>query len=234
MLEYSSIPLAFVAGVISILSPCVWPLLPMTVGITRSSGVRGVLAMGAGLSLAFAIAGSLLTFVLVSLELDPELFRYVSAALLLVMGVTLVVKPLSDWLSLRLSNWMSRSGVNSSALDWMGPFGSGLLTGVVWLPCVGPTLGAAIALASVGQDLGMAFVIMLAFGLGTASVMIIAGLTSSAALRKLNQRVISGGQTGKHLLGYTLLILGAAVLLGLDKALETIAVNWLPDWAVSF
>ncbi|MDP2548450.1 cytochrome c biogenesis CcdA family protein [Oceanobacter sp. 4_MG-2023] len=234
MLEFSSIPLAFVAGMLSILSPCVWPLLPMTVGVARANGKMGVLAMGAGLSLAFAIAGSLLTFVLVSLGLDPELFRYFSAALLIVMGLILVIRPLADALTLRLSMWMSRRNINSAKLDWMGPFGTGLLTGIVWLPCVGPTLGAAIALASVGQDLALAFVIMLAFGLGTAAVMIVAGLTSSAALRRLNNRMISGGRAGKYLLGSMMLLLGLSVLLGIDKLAERWAVGWLPTWMVSF
>jgi cytochrome c biogenesis protein CcdA len=45
-----------------------------------------------------------------------------------------------------------------------GQFGVGALLGFVWLPCVGPTLGAAITLASLGQSLSMAFAIMFTFG----------------------------------------------------------------------
>ena len=56
--------------------------------------------------------------------------------------------------------------------------------GLVWLPCGGPTLGAAIALASVGQSMPMAFVVMLAYGLGTAGVLLGAGLASESALRR--------------------------------------------------
>lgn len=232
MLDGGALPLAFLAGVVSILSPCVWPLLPMTVSAAGNSGRTGVLALGAGLSLSFAIAGSLLTYVLVQLNINPEFFRYVSASLLLIAGAILVIPALSNAVSVRLSGWMSKANINTSSMDWAGPFGIGMLTGVVWLPCVGPTLGAAIALASTGESLGMAFVTMLMFGLGTASVLVAVGLTSRQVLRKMSGQVTGGANRAKTVLGIVMLVLGLLVLTGGDKALEVWALDWLPEWSV--
>ena len=83
-LELSALPLALLAGVLSVLSPCVWPLVPIVMGSAAGAGRSGPLALAAGLSVSFALAGTLLSFALISLGLDPELFRYAAATLLVV------------------------------------------------------------------------------------------------------------------------------------------------------
>lgn len=234
-LEFGSLPLAFAAGVLSVLSPCVWPLVPIVMGSAAGAGRAGPVALALGLSLAFAIAGTLLSFLLVSLELDPELFRHVAAVLLLVVALALVVPRFSAWLTAKLSSLTAgvdtgRAGAASGAA---GQFWIGLLLGLVWLPCVGPTLGAAIALASLGQQFVQSFIVMLLFGLGTALTLLGAGLASAGLLKRLRPSLLAGASAGKRWLGWALLVLGVLVLSGLDKRLEAWAIGWLPDFATS-
>jgi cytochrome c-type biogenesis protein len=94
----------------------------------------------------------------------------------------------------------------------------------------GFALGAAIVLASMGQDMGVAFVVMLAYGVGTAGVLLLAGVLSVRALARWRSGLMKGGGFGKRLLGWTLLLLGGLVLTGLDKYLEAMAVQMVPDW----
>ena len=115
-----------------------------------------------------------------------------------------------------------------------GQFGVGGLLGLVWLPCVGPTLGAAIGLASMGQSIGLAFLTMLAYGLGTGTVLLAAGLASRRALVRWRPTLIRGADRGRRLLGGLLLLLGILVLSGLDKRLEALAVSFVPEWALAF
>lgn len=233
-LDLASLPLALVAGVVTILSPCVWPLVPVVMSSAATSGRTGPLFLAIGLSTAFALSGTVLTLLLLTLGLDPELFRYVAASLLIVVGLILVIKPLSDWVTLRLSGISSRFGGagRPTAGSPIGQFGVGALLGLVWLPCVGPTLGAAIALASLGQDLILAFLVMFTFGLGTAAMLLIAGLATGRLLQTLRPTLMTGAQTGKYLLGGLLLGLGLLVWTGIDKMLEAWALGWLPDWAI--
>lgn len=232
-LELTSIPLALVAGVLSVLSPCVWPLVPVVMSsAATTSGRAGPALLALGLSVSFAVAGTALTLLLVSTGLDPELFRYVAAGLLIVVALTLLFRSIGDSLTRRLSgisNWAAadRSAEHVSAA---GQFGVGALLGLVWLPCVGPTLGAAIALASLGQNLGMAFLVMFTFGVGTSAVLLVAGLASGRLLARWRPRLMASTSWGKKLLGGTLLLLGLLVLTGIDKALETMAVRALPEW----
>jgi cytochrome c-type biogenesis protein len=230
-LELAAVPLAFAAGVVGVLSPCVWPLVPVVTSSAATSGRTGPLFLALGLSLSFALAGTLLTFLLVSLGLDPELFRYVAAAMLLAVAAVLLVRPLSEAATLALSRLTGRLPAGSGAsTSGPGQFGVGLLLGVVWLPCVGPTLGAAIALASFGQSLGAAFAVMLAYGIGTAGILLVAGLLSGRLLARWRPGLLASGGFGKKLLGGTLLLLGLLVLSGVDKTLEAMAVGIVPEW----
>ncbi len=234
-LELTSIPLALVAGMLSILSPCVWPLVPVVMSSAATSGRAGPVMLGLGLSASFALAGTVLTLFLVSTGLDPELIRYLAAGLLIAFAVFLLVKPLGDWLTVRLSLLTGRfqMGGPSESVSAAGQFGVGALLGLVWLPCVGPTLGAAIGLASLGQDMGLAFVVMLAFGVGTAGVLLAAGLTSGTLLARWRPRLMTKSERGKKLLGWALLALGLLVITGIDKVLEAFALGILPEWALS-
>ena len=233
-LSLGAIPLAFFAGMLSILSPCVWPLVPIVMGSAAGVGRMGPLALAAGLSLAFAFAGSLLSFVLVNLGLDPELFRFAAAAMLVLVAVPLLVAPVGLWLNNTLSRLVSGVNMgNAPAATWHAQFGVGMLLGIVWLPCVGPTLGAAIALASLGQQMLTAFLVMLAFGAGTAAMLLVAGLLSSSVLLAWKPRLLQGAGHGKRWFGGAMLVLGIMVLSGVDKWLEAWAIGWLPDWAVS-
>lgn len=234
-LELTSIPLALVAGVLSILSPCVWPLVPVVMSSAATSGRAGPVMLGLGLSGSFAVAGTVLTYVLVSTGLDPEFIRYIAAVLLIAVAVFLLVKPIGDWIAARLSMLTGRFHIGQASDDVSaaGQFGVGALLGLVWLPCVGPTLGAAIGLASLGQDMGLAFIVMLAFGVGTAGALLATGFASGKLLAKWRPRVMSKSGRGKKLLGWVLLGLGVLVVTGVDKMLEAVALGILPEWLLS-
>jgi cytochrome c-type biogenesis protein len=231
----AAVPLALVAGVFGVLSPCVWPLVPVVTSSAATSGRGGPLFLALGLSLSFAVAGTVLTLLLVRTGLDPELFRYVAAGLLVVVGATLAVRRLSDRVTFRLSTLSARLdiGPGAEASSARSQFGVGALLGIVWLPCVGPTLGAAIGLASMGQSMSMAFVVMLAYGVGTAGVLLAAGVASDRVLARWRPALLRGGGRGKKLLGWTLIALGFLVLTGFDKYLETLAVDLVPAWVYS-
>jgi len=234
-LELTSIPLAALAGMLSILSPCVWPLVPAVMSSATTGGRAGPWFLGLGLCFSFAAGGTVLTFALLNLGLDTEILRYIAATMLVLIGVTLVWERAGYQLSAALSRATSRfQGVGmEGTASAGGQFGVGALLGLVWLPCVGPTLGAAIALASMGQSMFMAFVVMFAFGAGCAAVLLAAGFASRGALNRLRPGLLARAEQGKKLLGWTLLLLAVLVLTGFDKVLETWALQHLPDWAIS-
>jgi cytochrome c biogenesis protein CcdA len=114
-----------------------------------------------------------------------------------------------------------------------GQFILGLLLGIVWSPCVGPTLGAAIVLASQGHALLQAAIVMALFGLGAGLPLIALGVVSRQALMRWRGHLLATGQGGKKLLGVILLLAGLLILAGLDKSFETWVLNIAPEWLTS-
>jgi cytochrome c-type biogenesis protein len=233
-LDLASIPLAGAAGALSILSPCVWPLVPAVMSAAATGGRLGPWYLGLGLAVSFAFAGTVLSFLLLSLALDPQVLRPLAAGLLVVIAVVLIVPSAAQWLTGALSRLTANTNVAGFTPSGpAGQFAVGALLGLVWLPCVGPTLGAAIALASLGERMASAFMVMLAFGIGTASVLVLAGLASKQALGRWRSGIVIGAERGKKILGVTLLVVATLVVTGADKVLEALALQMLPSWAIS-
>ena len=192
------------------------------------------LGVASGLALAFSLAGGVLSWLLIEAGLNSLIFRDFSAALLIIVGTVLISKTLSEKTSSLLSGFTARANTASVNFleQWLGPFGVGLMLGFVWLPCVGPTLGAAIALASRGQDLFLASMVMLSFGLGTATSLLIAATGLHSLFKKSAPRWFTLMMSrGKTLLGVLLCVLGMLVLTGLDLKFEALILPYLPDWS---
>lgn len=227
------IALAFAAGLLSILSPCVLPLLPIVLGAAVTQHRWGPLALAAGLAISFTGLGLLIAVAGFSLGLDANVFRVVAAIIMIAMGLVLLMPAWQTRLATAggpVSDWTDRTFGGFSGSGLSGQFAMGLLLGAVWSPCVGPTLGAASLLASQGRDLAQVAVTMAAFGLGAALPLAILGLLSRSALMKMRGRMLSAGQFGKALLGVALLLIGIGIVTGADKWIETVLVNASPAW----
>jgi cytochrome c-type biogenesis protein len=225
--------LSFVAGVLSILSPCVLPLVPIVLGAAASEQKWGPAALAAGLSVSFVAIGLFVATIGFSVGLDGDVFRYVAAVFMIAIGVVLMVPRLQAGLALAggpVANWADRrrSSLNSSGLGRQ--FGVGVLLGAVWSPCVGPTLGAASLLAAQGRDLSQVGLTMFVFGLGAALPLLALGLLSREAMLRWRHRLAAAGHGLKAGFGAILVTIGALVITGLDKTVETALVEASPQW----
>ncbi|MGD9711395.1 MAG: cytochrome c biogenesis CcdA family protein, partial [Thermomicrobiales bacterium] len=111
-----------------------------------------------------------------------------------------------------------------------GQFILGLTLGIVWSPCVGPTLGAASLLAAQGRELAQVSVTMLAFGLGASLPLIGLGVASRRMLVRSRGSLAVIGQGGKAVLGGVACLVGLFILTGLDRPFEAFLVNASPAW----
>jgi len=225
--------LGLVAGALSTLSPCVLPLVPVVIASAVNAHRWGALALGLGLALSFAFIGIFLAMAGASLGLDPDTFRTVGAVILAVFGLILLVPKLQDVFAsatARLSNSGNQLLARVTFEGITGQFLVGLLLGVVWSPCVGPTLGAATTLASQGRDLAQIGLLMLIFGIGAAAPLVLFGSLSRASLTKVRGRLLNAGKYGKQLLGIVMLSLGVLIATGADKSVEAWILDRTPDW----
>ncbi|NEX60075.1 cytochrome c biogenesis CcdA family protein [Noviherbaspirillum galbum] len=221
------------AGLLSTLSPCVLPILPILLGSATAEHPRAPLALAGGLAMSYAIIGTLIAWAGSAVGFDVGIFRSMGAALLGVLGLVLMSPRLQQRFASATSgigdagnNVVSRLTLNGIG----GQFLIGVTLGVVWSPCVGPTLGAAIVLASQGSHLLQAASLMGVFGVGAAMPVIGLAYLSRTALMRSRGKLMQAGKTGKLLMGAVMLAISIMILSGADKPVETWLVENSPAW----
>ena len=232
---FGSYGLSFLAGMLSILSPCVLPLVPILIGSAVNTHRYGPVFLAFGLATSFTAVGVLLASLGTAIGLDPAVLRMLAASLLIVFGLILFSSALQEKFAVAASG-LSGSGqslLNKISTDSLfGQFLLGLILGIVWSPCVGPTLGATITLASQGENLMHVTLIMALFGIGAGMPLILLGLLSRQAMMKFRSKLFMAGAIGKKILGGFLLLVGIMILTGADKQLEALVVIHSPDWLI--
>ena len=225
--------LSVVAGVLSTLSPCVLPLLPILIATALAQHRFGPLALAAGLTVSFALVGTFIATLGASIGLDADGLRRAAAVLLLLFGAVLVVPRLQAVFAAATAR-LSATGdgllARLTGVGWLGQFAVGLVLGLVWSPCVGPTLGAASTLAAQGSHLGQIALLMLLFGLGAGTPLLLVGTLSREALSRTRGTLLAVGQRGRWVLGALLLVVGVSILSGRDKLVEAWVVDHSPAW----
>jgi cytochrome c biogenesis protein CcdA len=228
-----SIGLALIAGLLSTLSPCVLPLLPIVVGAAIGEHRFGPIALAGGLALSFVAVGLFVATIGFAAGLDQDVFRSAAAAVMIVIGGALLLPRLQERLATAagpIGNWAQEQATGFSTRGVGGQFLVGVLLGAVWSPCVGPTLGAASVLAARSENLVGVAATMAAFGIGAALPLLAIGLMSREALARWRNRLLSAGRGGKALMGALFLVFGLMILSGLDKRLEAALVDVSPAW----
>jgi cytochrome c biogenesis protein CcdA len=228
--------LSFLAGILSILSPCVLPLVPIIVGTALNTHKYGPYALAIGLAISFTAVGVFIATIGASIGIDQEVFRTVAAILLILFGVVLLSGTLQEKFA-SITAGISGSGntlLNKVSTDSLyGQLILGLLLGIVWSPCVGPVLGATITLASQGTNLPHVTLVMALFGLGAGLPLIILGSLSRQVMMNVRNKLFTAGKIGKRILGIILLLVGLLIIFGLDKQFEVLIVKASPDWLIS-
>jgi cytochrome c-type biogenesis protein len=225
--------LAAAAGALSTLSPCVLPLVPIIVGSAGAAHRYGPLALAGGLTLSFAVLGTFLAYAGTAVGLSPDVVRIIGAVLVGAFGIILLSGPLQRRFAAATSGFGARGDALLSRVELSGLQGQllvGLVLGLVWAPCVGPTLGAAIGLASQGRDLGPITLVMATFGLGASVPLLLVGWASRRALGPNRASLMRAGSVGKIVLGAAFVLVSVAILTGFDKVVESWMVEHSPDW----
>ncbi len=229
----AALPLAFAAGLLTILSPCILPLAPIVVAAASAKDRRYPFALAGGLALTFAIVGGGLAAFGVEIGAIAGI-RVAAAAIMIAMGLLLVVPRAADAIEQRLAGFGALSQRLGDRLPNGGLIGQALAGGVLalaWAPCAGPTLGAAFALAAGRGSLPAAILTMLVYALGAAASLLAVGFGLGRIAARTKVQV--AGRRGRLALGITLAVFGAFILTGLDHTVESAMVAAMPDWLAS-
>ncbi|WP_186106784.1 cytochrome c biogenesis protein DipZ [Burkholderia gladioli] len=218
--------LAYLGGVLTIVSPCILPVLPFVFARADRPFLRNGLPLLVGMAVTFAAVATLAALGGGWIAQANQAGRWIAIALVGVFGLTLLFPRLAEHLTRPLVELGNRlSGVASNAeQDGRGSIGPSLLlgvaTGLLWAPCAGPILGlvltgAALRGASVGTTL-----LLVAYAAGAATSLA-AALLIGGKLFAAMKRSLGAGEWVRRGLGVAMLAGVGAIALGLDTGVLT-------------
>lgn len=226
---------AYGAGLLTLINPCVLPILPIILATALQADRLGPVAVAAGLSVSFVVLGLGINAVGLALGITPELIADIGAVVMIAFGLVLLVPQLSERFATATAGFSARADAGIDAVDrsgLRGQFLTGVLLGAVWAPCIGPTLGIAISLASQGESLARAGAIMAVFSLGVSTIILALGYGARSALQRRQAWMRAIATKSRPILGAVFVIVGVGLLLRVHHMLEFWAIQYLPAWLI--
>src|SRR6202051_461329 len=218
--------LAYLAGVLTIISPCILPVLPFVFARADRPFLRNGLPMLAGMTLTFAVVA---TFAAVAGGWVVEANQYGRIAALVLMaafGLTLLFPELADRVMRPLVNMGARlsAAAERDAGDGNASIVPSLLlgvaTGFLWAPCAGPVLGLVLTGAAISGPNAHTTVLLFTYAAGAATSLAIAILAGARVLGAL-KRSLGAGEWVRRAFGAAILLAVAAIALGWDSSVLT-------------
>ena len=213
------IVIAFVAGVITAISPCVLPVLPIVLAGGASGGRRRPYAIVAGMLTTFVLSILFATWILRKLGLPEDLLRNISIALLFVVAASLLVPQFGLYLERALSRFSRRPGGGS---DLGGGFVLGGALGLVFVPCAGPILAYVTAQAASVEFGFKPIALAVSYGIGVAVVMLAIALGGQRIAAPLRAHVMRL----RVVLGLVVAASAFALVFNADEKLQTALPSW--------
>jgi len=224
--------IAFGAGLISFLSPCVLPLIPGYISfITGNSlnelleskkiNIRPLILFTLGFSFVFIIFGAAASYLGQVLLQNSETLRIIAGLIIIIFSLQLI-----GFININFLNFEKKIYTQKNNNIWFS-FIIGMAFGFGWTPCIGPILGSILALASTEETVFKAIILLSFYSLGLAIPFILSGylmqrfLMFSKNFKKNINLVTKGG-------GVILLITGVLILTNQLQILGYYILNYLP------
>jgi cytochrome c biogenesis protein CcdA len=251
---------AFLAGIVTIASPCILPLLPIVLSGSAGSGKLRPYGIVAGFIVTFTVVTLTFSILVQATGLSPNALRWAAVVMLAAFGLVMLVPRFQLWfesLAGRLATAGHRvqaaasagSGAVPSALAAIGDaptqvgsgrrsngFVGGLIVGVtlglVWTPCVGPIMASVITLAATGALSATSIGVTIAYALGTGIPMLLLIIGGKAIVSRLSG-IKKAGLTIQRIFAGLMIVVAAAIALNLDRQFQSFVLDTFPGLATS-
>ena len=222
---------AFVSGLLTILAPCIWPILPIILTTSSTGGRHRPLGVVAGILLSFSVLTLSISYLVKLFHFDPDILRLLAVAIIGILGLTLIIPKLSAFLegyTSRISN-IFRGRLSSGSGFWGGII-TGMSLGVVWSPCAGPILATIAALSTTRSVNSQVVLITFVYMMGTGIPLLLFATFGSNLLSK--SRILSPF-TGRIQQLFGVIIIATALLIwtGYDRVLQARLLNFFPGYS---
>jgi len=222
---------SFIAGIVTILSPCILPVLP----IVLSGGISGDKKRPLGVITGFILSFTFFTLFLSSLVkligIPPDLLRIVSIISVFMFGLSLLFPYLQliwEQIFSRVARFASRKK-NENGF-WGGIF-LGVSLGLLWTPCVGPIMASVITLAASNTITLSTILITLTYSFGTA-IPLLAIMKGGKNILLRNPLFVKNTQVIQKIFGVFMILTATAMLFNIDRSFQTYILKTFPQYGV--
>ncbi len=226
--------LSFVAGIVSVTSPCVFPLIPIVMAGSTGSKLRPIFIV-LGVAISFTLMGVIISQVggMAGAKISSSL-RIVGIALIIIMGFFLVSDKLNNYFIMYSSVLLNKLNLATSSgmgEGWSGALILGTSLGVVWIPCVGPVLGTVLtAVALKGQVLVGGLSLFL-YSIGIGIPMLAVAYLGKYATSRI-EGISKYNKSIKKVAGIIIIIMGIAFYFGIELRIEAILAPYFPEFGL--
>jgi len=226
-------PLALLAGVATIASPCVLPILPILLGTAVSQTSRSrPLFIVLGFVVTFAAFGMLLGVVSSQLDLAHDALRVFALVMLGLSGLMQLWPAPYKWLMAKLDGPLQRIGASSAGAgngdSVLGGLVLGMSLGAVWTPCAGPVLASILSLVAKAQDPAWSAALLLMYALGAGVPMLAIAYGGQFMRSQVRQLARYTGRL-QQVFGLLVLLTAVAIYLQYD----VLAYAWLTNFSLT-
>lgn len=220
---------AFLGGIVTILSPCILPILPIVLSGSITGGKRRPLGVVSGFIASFTFFTLFLTAIVKTTGISPDILRTIAVVVIAAFGLGLLIPAFQQFLERMFSRMASLSPKANAGDGFLSGLVVGLSLGLVWTPCVGPILASIIALAAT-QTVGLnAVVITLFYALGT-SLPLLAITFGGRQLLVNHPWLIKNTEHIQKLFGGLMLFTALAIFMSWDVKFQTYILNAFPNY----
>lgn len=224
--------LAIAAGFLTILAPCILPLLPVLLSTGAGGSKLRPLFTIAGFVGSFSIVGAALATAGAFLGITNENLRYLAVFLLLLFGAALLFPWVYDRLTVRIQPVLARIGSRVARgvvrkSDALSGIFVGVALGIVWTPCAGPILGTILTLAVKTKDFLTTMLLMFAYALG-AGIPMLGVAYGGRALADRLKRIGAAQPLLNKIFGAFVIATALAILTGYDLVVQAYLVDFYP------
>ncbi len=223
---------AFLSGLVTIAAPCIWPILPIVLSSSATGGPSRPLGVTLGVVMSFSILTLSIAYVVRIIPFDTEWLRYLSVAIIAVLGLTLIIPALGAYLEGAVSKLSSRFSRNSGPADsgFKGGLLTGLSLGIVWTPCAGPILATIATLAATRAVSFDLILVMIAYMLGVAIPLFVFSLFGQKLFNS-SKRLSKHTRLIQKIFGIIMLVTAILIATGYDRNLQTTLLNAFPSYS---
>ena len=239
------IAFAFLAGVVTIASPCILPLLPIVLSGSAGGGRLRPYGIVAGFVVTFTVATLTFSILVQATGLSPNALRWAAVVMLAAFGLVMLVPKLQVWFEgvaariatagQRVQSAAATSQGSPAAASrsrrlssgFAGGFIVGVTLGLVWTPCVGPIMASVITLAATGSVSGTTVAVTIAYALGTGIPMLLIIIGGKALFSRLGG-VKKAGIRIQRVFAGLMIVVAAAIAFNLDRQFQSFILDTFP------